>query len=174
MRFHFGRAPFATKAPLAPSARAESIGIVRPPAKLKPRHLSPGPRNGPPKGKVFKFAFHFKTRHRRRAHSKAAVSRGLYQGVSQPKGKAKVDLLEMPARLSGLCFWWTCLTCLIPRLRHRKARQWKRGQPRRRPSCRQIARAGVSPRQYRPGAPRGSTYCARAPCLARVRRGRAR
>ena len=170
MRFRFGQAPFATKAPLTPFACAESIGTARPTTPSPLGRETPRQR-----GKAFKFAFHFKKRDTaRRTHSKAAASRGLWQGVSRPKGEAKVDLLEKPARLSGLCFCWARLTCLIPRLRHRKARRWKRGQPRRRPSCRQIARAGVSPRQYRPGAPRGSTYCERVPCLARVRRGRAR
>ena len=173
MRFRFGQALFAAKAALAPSACAESIGTARPPTK--PRRLPPWAAKRPAKGeRRSNLCFISKRDTARRSHSKAVVSRGLYQGVSQPKGKAKVDLLEKPARLSGLCFWRACLTCLIPRLRHRKARQWKRGQPRRRPSCRQIARAGASPRQCRPGALRGSTYCARAPCLARVRRGRAR
>ena len=173
MRFRFGRALLATKAPVTPSARAESIGTARPPTK--PRRFPPWAAKRPAKGgRRSNLCFISKRDTARRLHSKAVVSRGLYQGVSQPKGKAKVDLLEKPARLSGLCFCWARLTCLIPRLRHRKARRWKRGQPRRRPSCRQIARAGVSPRQYRPGAPRGSTYCERAPCLARVRRDRAR
>ena len=173
MRFRFGQTPFATKAPLAPSACAESIGTAQPPTK--PRRLPPWAAKRPVKGgRRSNLCFISKRDTTRQSHSKAVVSRGLYQGVSQPKGKAKVDLLEKPARLSGLCFWRTCLTCLIPHLRHRKAHRWKRGQPRRRPSCRQIVRAGVSPRQYRPGAPRGSTYCERAPCLARVRRGRAR
>ena len=88
--------------------------------------------------------------------------------------EAKVDLREKPARLSGLCFWWACSTSLILHLQHRKARRWKREQPLHRPSCRQIVRASASPRRCRPGAPHGSTYCERAPCLERAHRGRAR
>ena len=89
------------------------------------------------------------------------------------QGEAKVDLREKPARLSGLCFWWACSTCVILHLQHRKARRWKRGQPLHRPSYRQIARASASPRRCRPGAPHESSYCERAPCLERARRGRA-
>ena len=40
-----------------------------------------------------------------------------------------------------------------------------------RPNCRQIEQADVSPRQCQPGAPRGSTYCERAPCLERASSG---
>ena len=173
MRLRFGQALFATKAPVTPSARAESVGIVRP--TTKPRRPPPWAAKRPAKGgRRSNLCFISKRDTTRRSHSKAVVSRGLYQGVSQPKGKAKVDLLEKPARLSGLCFWRTCLTFLIPHLRHRKARRWKRGQHLHRPSCRQIVRASASPRRCRPGAPHGSTYCERAPCLERARRGRAR
>ena len=125
-------------------------------------------------------SFNYSTRQAKRTGQNTSFPRfhcscAIYRNrTPSDQGKAKVDLREKPARLSGLCFWWTCSTCLILHLRHRKARRWKRGQPLHRPSCHQIARASASPRRCRPGAPHGSSYCERAPCLERARRGRAR
>lgn len=104
--------------------------------------------------------------------SGAFCSCGIYRNrTPSDQGEAKVDLREKPAQLSGLCFWWACSTYVILHLQHRKARRWKRGQHLHRPSCRQIVRASASPRRCRPGAPHGSTYCERAPCLERSSSG---
>ena len=95
MRFRFGQTPFATKAPVAPSACAESIGTAQPPTK--PRHLLPWAAKRPAKGEGIQICVSFQNEtppgdriaKRRRAVAFGKAFRGPGEGEGRFTRKAR-------------------------------------------------------------------------------------